>query len=237
MISLKKYSFEDWVTVALFFFAFAGFALSQQICVLLYIPSRSVSVGFRLLMLCFCAFFIFRQITRPRSIYNGPLLWIFIAWVCIYTFRMVIYSQEVTSTLQGQYTYLQMFLGMCLLPSLALMHVWDERRLKIGLYTISVGAAIGGWGYCYLYRDAIFGGGSFARVKGGEFIGDHVALNALQLGYAGSALMILVLGILFSELKGYRKWVLIFLMSAPGLFLVGFSGSRGPVIGLFYSLC
>jgi hypothetical protein len=229
---LKKYSFEDWGTVALFFCAFAGFALSQQICVFLYIPSRPVSVGFRLLMLSFCAFFIFRQIARPGSIYIGTLLWVFIAWACVYISRLVVYSQENVFTLHGQYTYLQMLLGMCLLPSLALMYVWDERRLKIGLYTISVGAAIGGWGYCYLYRTAIFGGGGFARVKGGEFIGDHVALNALQLGYAGSALLILVLGILFSEWKGYRKWLFIFLMSAPGLFLVGFSGSRGPVLTL-----
>jgi O-antigen ligase len=229
---LKKYSFEDWGTVALFFCAFAGFALSQQICVFLYIPSRPVSVGFRLLMLCFCAFFIFRQIARPRSIYIGTLLWVFIAWACVYISRLVVYSQENVFTLHGQYTYLQMLLGMCLLPSLALMYVWDERRLRIGLYTIAVGAAIGGWGYCYLYSDAIFGGGGFGRVRGGEFIGDHVALNALQLGYAGSALLILVLGILFSELRGYRKWLLIFSMSAPGLFLVGFSASRGPVIAL-----
>jgi hypothetical protein len=229
---LKKYSFEDWGTVALFFCAFAGFALSQQICVMLYIPSRPVSVGFRLVMLCFCAFFFYRQITRPHSIYNGPILWVFIAWSCVYTVRVVMYSQENVFTLHGQYIYLQMLIGMCLLPSLALMYVWDERRLKIGLYTISVGAAIGGWGYCYLYRTAIFGGAGFARVKGGEFIGDNVALNALQLGYAGSALLILVLGILFSELRGYRKWLLIFLMSAPGLFLVGFSGSRGPVLTL-----
>ena len=229
---IKRYSSEDWLTVALFFCAFAGFALSQQICVVLYIASRPVSVGFRLLMLCFCAFFFYRQIARPRSIYNGPLLWVFIAWSFVYIVRVVMYSQENVFTLHGQYTYIQMLLGMCLLPSLALMYVWDERRLKIGLYTISIGSTIGGWGYCYLYRDAIFGGGGFGRVKGGEFIGENVALNALQLGYAGSALLILVLGILFSELRGYRKWLLIFSMSAPGLFLVGFSGSRGPIIAL-----
>ena len=133
----SKYSKEDYATMGLFFLAFAGFALSQQICVFLYVPTRPVSIGFRLILLCFCFFFIFRQIFGDRTIYKGLLLPIFLIWAVTYIIRVKLYSTENVQTLHPSGVYLQMLIGMCLLPCLGFMYSWDERRLQIGLYSVS----------------------------------------------------------------------------------------------------
>ncbi|WP_169305334.1 O-antigen ligase family protein [Coraliomargarita akajimensis] len=175
--------------------------------------------------------FIWRAAVRSKSIYNGPLLWLYLLWMAIYAWRLFMYSQEVAYTRHGQYEYLVMGVGMCLVPGLGFFYAWDTRRLEIALYTIAGVGSLAGWAYCWIYRAAIFGGG-FGRVRGGEFIGDFVAVNPLQLGYMGSALTVVGFGLIRSKVKGWRKLLMLGVIFAPSFMLVMFSGSRGPVAAL-----
>ena len=72
------------------------------------------------------------------------------------------------------------------------------------------------------------------RVKGGEWVGDYVALNAIQLGYAGSALLVLTFGLFSSRMTGKWRWAALAAIALPGLLLINFSASRGPPLALIF---
>jgi hypothetical protein len=228
---LNRIRVADWTGILYFGCAFFGFYLTLAIPVLLYAPNRLFTVPFRAVTLGISLYFIFRAFTGSRSVYRGFLLPVYIAWMAFYAVRLIAYSQERTSTLHGQYEYLIMGIGMCLLPGLGFLHVWHTHRLRVALHTVAFVGATAGWLYCWIYAAAIFSGG-YGRLKGGQFVGDYVTVNPLQLGYMGSGLVVLAFALLRSNFRGLLKWFALPLVIAPGVLLISFSGSRGPVIAL-----
>lgn len=229
---LNRIRMADWTGILYFGCAFFGFYLLLSVPVLLYAPNRLFTVPYRAVTLGISLYFIFRAFTGTRSVYRGFLLPVYIAWMVLYAVRLIVYSQERTSTLHGQYEYLIMGVGMCLLPGLGFLHVWNSRRLEVALHTIAIVGTSAGWLYCWIYAGAIFSG-NFGRLLGGQFVGDYVTVNPLQLGYMGSGLAVAAFGLLRSKFLGLIKFAIIPLVAAPCILLISFSGSRGPVVALF----
>ena len=227
----NKNRYEDLKVALLFACGFFGFFLVLALPVLLYAPNRPFTVPFRALSLWIFILFIWRCFARPRSMYAGPLLYCYLVWAVIYAWRLFVYSQEATYTLRGQYDYLMMGLGMCLIPGLAFFHTWDRNNLKVAHRTLATVGSLAGWMYCWIYRDGIATVGT-GRMRGGEFIGDFVAINPLQVGYLGSALLILCYGTLKAKMNAWYKALSLVLMLVPGVLLIVFSNSRGPLVTL-----
>ena len=232
MGQLNRIRMGDWAGILYFGCAFFGFYLLLSFPVLLYAPNRLFTVPYRAVTLVISLYFIFRAFTGTRCVYRGFLLPVYIAWMALYAVRLIVYSQERTYTLHGQYEYLIMGIGMCLLPGLGFLHVWNSGRLKVALHTIAIVGTSAGWLYCWIYASAIFSGG-YSRQLGGQFVGDYVTVNPLQLGYMGSGLVVLAFALLRSNFRGLFKWFALPLVTTPGILLISFSGSRGPVIALF----
>lgn len=230
MVIIKN-RFRDFPVVLMFACGFFGFFIALALPVVLYAPNRPFTIPFRAITLAVSLFFVYRAFFQPRSIYSGPLLYFYLAWVLIYGSRLFLYSQETTYTLHGQYEYLMMGIGMCLLPGLGFMFVWDKRRLNIALCTVAIVGSLANWAYCWIYRAGISSAGS-GRMRGGDFVGDFVAVNPLQIGYLGSALAVVSYGVLRAKFMGHYRWLLLIIMIVPSCVLVIFSNSRGPVIAL-----
>ena len=147
---LNRIRVADWTGILYFGCAFFGFYLLLSVPVLLYAPNRLFTVPYRAVTLGISLYFIFRAFTGTRCVYRGFLLPVYIAWMALYAVRLIVYSQERTSTLHGQYEYLIMGIGMCLLPGLGFLHVWNSRRLEVALHTIAIVGTSAGSSYSHL---------------------------------------------------------------------------------------
>ncbi len=213
---------------------FGGFFLGLYIAVVLYIPSREISVPYRAIMLIAACVMIGKMFLYHERFYSR-WLWLPIGlFFLLYTLRIVadgyFTRQPLPDTPERM---LLMTIGACLIPMVALMRNMNRPAVEIAFLGFLVFTVPFGLGTVGLYQE-FFGGEGTSRMRGGQFIGDHIGVTPLGVAYMGAAMIAVGTSRLFlPRIAGtlQRRGFPILLIAA-GLppFLIG--ASRGAVVGL-----
>lgn len=242
--------------ISVYSLGFFGYYVALFIAVIIYMPSRLATVPHRGIMLGAALLTGIYVITRGRRFYHGPaLLWFIIFWLAIVG-RIFMAKVSGEILLHPLSYYLIYSIGVCAIPVVPFLAEVDFRRMKIGFWSLLASGLLGATIGLMLYGLADVG-----RAKGGEFVGDFVAIGPLHLAYMGSALFCLGLYVVFYS-ENFRSmnlskpligifWLGIFyfiiperwrfrmvqaiialLLLAAGSYLVMLGASRGPIFAI-----
>jgi hypothetical protein len=253
---------EKAMLSSLFGLGFLGYNFALYIAVIVYMPSRLVTMPHRALMLGVAMLALFSVLFGGRKCYRGKL---WIPLVCFwgaYGLR-IIYDNVFVGVLPHTMNYYLLYAyGVCAVPMVAFMASYSRQGMRFAFWALQA-FAMG----CVLMTLALYGFGGGGRSKGGEFIGDFVAIGPLHLSYMGSAILALglyallypqnfrgvprllefvIIGVFaFFDSKELRARLMQFFCAASlilgGVYLLVLGASRGPVMavigcGLFIGL-
>ena len=242
--------------ISIYSLGFFGFYLALFVAVIYYLPSRMVTVPHRGIMLGAALLTVFYILMRGRRFYTGSaLVWLVAFWLAMLA-RIYFGQLAGEMRVHPMSYYLIYSVGVCCLPMIPFLASCDFRRMKIGFWSLVFSGVMSAVLAVVLYGFAMTG-----RVKGGEFVGDFVAMGPLHIAYMGSALFCLglyalfysdnfksmdlnnpvkvaILGGLFSffipEQWRYLvvQYKIAILLMAAGFYLVAFGASRGPIVAI-----
>lgn len=177
---------EKAMLVGMYGLGFFGYYYALFIAVILYIPSRTVTVPHRGIMLGLTLVALFYMLFRGRQIYKGRLIVLFILFWCAMCLR-IIFEAMTGALLPHPISYYLIYgVGVCAIPVIAFLVRQNIQSMSYGFWAMVVfGQSCAGLAF------GLYGAASgFGRVKGGDFIGDFVAIGPLHLAYLGSALLV-----------------------------------------------
>jgi O-antigen ligase len=247
---------DRMMQISVYSLGFFGFYVALFVAVIIYMPSRLATVPQRGIMLGAALLTGFYILARGRRFYSGgALVWLIIFWLAMLA---RIYFGQFSGEIRMHPTsyYLIYSIGVCGLPMIPFLAQCDYRRMMIGFWSLMFTGVLGA-----NIALALYGFGGVGRAKGGEFVGDFVAIGPLHVAYMGSALFCLGLYTAFysenfksldlkSPVKGIfwtgifyfflpERWRFIvpktsisLLLLATGAYLVMFGASRGPIIAI-----
>ncbi|MDG1302235.1 MAG: O-antigen ligase family protein [Opitutae bacterium] len=209
-----------------------GMHVALLIAVILYIPSRAATMPFRAGVLIVSIWAIVFAISKGFAFYKGKL-WIALAVFWAF-YGLSIFMEPMFMLQQSRMNYSLYAFGICAIPTCGFLISTNRSNLQSGLIWLFAGAFVAGALSIALYGNASLHGSG--RAKGGDFIGDFVAIGPLLLSYAGSSLV--VLGSYWAFVRESLPSVMIRytiagVFVAIGAYLMALGASRGPVIAVF----
>ncbi len=254
----RRFDWDGWIEktmlTALYGLGFFGYNVALYIAVILYIPSRLVTMPHRAIMLGVASLSIFYMLFRGRRCYRGKL-WIplLVFWV-LYGCRILIESMTGGMMAHPLNYYMLYAYGVCGVPMVCFMLRYSEGGIRFAFWVMQA-CAMG----CVIMTLALYGFASGGRAVGGTFIGDFVAIGPLILSYMGSAVVVLGFYALLYP-QNFRNvprlleflilgvWALIpgeslrarllqytcaLSLLLGGAYMLAMGASRGPVIAVF----
>lgn len=242
--------------VSVYSLGFFGFYLAMFVAVVIYMPSRYATIPQRGIMLGAVCLTAYYALVRGRRFYSGgALIYLVVFWMAM---LLRIYFGHLTGEIRMHPTsyYLIYSVGVCAFPMIPFLVQVDYRRMMIGFWSLMFTGVLGA-----IIAVSLYGFAGVGRAKGGEFVGDFVAIGALHLSYLGSALFCLglftafysenfkslnlrrpVQGIFWTGIFYFilpERWRFIIpqiyitlLLLAAGTYLVIFGASRGPMLAI-----
>jgi O-antigen ligase len=229
----KIFTIDSFMQAILYGLGVFGFYLTLYVAVILYIPSRVTTIPFRALMLgaAFISFTYFLQ--KERRFYKGKLWVALVVFWGFYAIQVIFEPVELLMNSKKEY-FLYAY-GICGIPMLAYFFELSREKIRAA-WLFMVGSALL-TGFCSM---VLYGGASAVwRVKGGDFIGDFVAIGPLHLSYLGSALVVLGMYSLFVRESFNSTTVRLAvsgLLSLMGLYLIALGASKGPVLAVLVTV-
>ena len=226
--------FDRFLWAFVFGLGFAGFFGALYLAVVLYIPSREVSVPYRAIMLCAAATMILRMLFMGGRFYKG-WLWLPIGvFFFFYILRLAVDGYVTRMPLPDTPgRMLLMTFGACFVPMVALMRNMDSQAVESAFFGFMIFGVFFGLATVGLYQE-FFGGEGTSRMQGGQFIGDHIGVTPLGVAYMGGAMIAVGSSRLFlPRIVGMlqrRAYPILLIVCGLPPFLIG--ASRGALVGL-----
>ena len=223
---------KNLTTAVLYGVGLFGMHVALLIAVILYIPSRSTTMPFRAGVLMISIWAIFLAASKGFAFYRGKL-WIALAVFWAF-YGLSIFMEPAFLLQQSRMNYSLYAFGICAIPTFGYLVSTTRSNLQSGKIWLYIAAFVAGALSIALYGNASLHGSG--RAKGGDFIGDFVAIGPLLLSYAGSALV--VLGSYWAFVRESQRslmirYALAGVFIALGAYLMALGASRGPVIAVF----
>lgn len=223
--------FKGKLAAVQFFLGIYGHYFTLGLAVLFYIPNRLITVPFRGIVLGGCLLLVFLSISRFKSFYRGWVWWPLLIFWFLFGIRSVVdgFVSPKPMPMPPNDQLLFAF-GVCFFPMLGFMRtitVHESRKALLGLIG---GVLITVIMISFIYQGGI---GTVGRARAGEFLGDFVAFNPLNMSYMGSGAIVLgfyCLADRFFFRSGWIRALIGVLLMIGGLvpFLLG--ASRGALI-------
>ncbi|MEN8829980.1 MAG: O-antigen ligase family protein [Lentimonas sp.] len=228
----KVFSLKHLTTAVFYGGGLFGMHVALLIAVILYIPSRSTTMPFRAAVLIVSIWAIGLSISKGYTFYRGKL-WIALAVFWAF-YGLRIFMEPSMMLQQSRMNYALYAFGICAIPTCGYLVSTTRSNLRAGMICMYTVAFLAGAMSIALYGNASLHG--TGRAKGGEFIGDFVALSPLLISYTGSALV--VLGAYWALVRESLpsviiRYVIAGAFVAIGAYLMALGASRGPVIAVF----
>ena len=228
----KIFTIKNLTTAVLYGVGLFGMHVALLIAVILYIPSRSTTMPFRAGVLIISIWAIFLAVSKGFAFYRGKLWIAFAVFWAFYGLK--IFMEPMLLLQQSRMNYALYAFGICAIPTCGYLVSTTRSNLRAGMIWMYAVAFLAGAMSIALYGNASIHGAG--RAKGGEFIGDFVALSPLLISYTGSALV--VLGTYWALVRESLpsviiRYVIAGAFVAIGTYLMALGASRGPVIAAF----
>ena len=227
----KLFELDNIIPIVLYSVGLFGIHIALLLPALLHIPSRSVTIPFRAVILSISILVIFISIMRGVPGYRGKL------WIAFSVFwgfyGLGILMEPWNLLMQTRMDYALFAYGVCAIPTCSFLVSTTRRDLHLGMRSFYLFAFLAGVLTITLYRGANLDG--IGRAASGDFIGSFIALSPLTISYSGSALGVLGAYFLFvrESLSSLIYRCLIgTLFMVMGAYLIVLGASRGPVFAI-----
>lgn len=227
----RIFSTTNILTAILYGGGLFGMHISLLIAVIIYIPSRSVTMPFRGAVLVVSVCGILYALNKRFRFYRGKL------WIALLLFwglyGLSIFLEPSMLLQQSRFSYALYAFGVCAIPMCAFTIITNRSNLRTGMIWLYISAFVAG-----AVSIALYGGASLhetGRAKGGEFIGDFVAIGPLLLSYAGSAMVVMgAYWVLVKESLPSKvlRYTFAAILGVIGAYMMALGASRGPVIAI-----
>ena len=220
---------KRWAYPLLFALTISGYPLFASISVLLGVPSRTIAVPFRMLVVALSLLTLVIYLVAGRLHGGRTTIGIGIFWA-LYITRMAwdtVFAPITLGMPSGDY-WVQA-LGFCFLPMLGLFAVPDATtKSRTAWLTFVVTAVSCLFSLGVTYRAVVRGEDETIFGLGGR-LGTQT-LNPITFGNLG--LTLIIMSLVYIESKRPFRSLGLLALATVGLITVGLSASRGPVLAL-----
>jgi O-antigen ligase len=223
---------ESWLCALLYASVFFGSSLAILGSIALGVPSRSLTVMHRGLVLLLAFVSILGFAFRPAKTYRGWARVALVVFWFLYVVRIVL-ERGAPDLPMPPAEYFVFAIGVCLLPTLGFARYFSDRALRHAFWAVTASGAAAAIISIWLFGSTI--GTSFGRLRRGEQIGEFVATNPLQFSYLGSALILLGVYLFFDPTHtrtSARRGLLIAGLLGVGTFPLLLGASRGAAVSV-----